>query len=54
MRFLKPIKWKLKVSSLEAKLAKVALPWVASMITSLPYSRRLSRWLDWLILISEG
>jgi hypothetical protein len=36
------------------KLIKWLLPWIASVITALPYSDQRSRFLDRLLVIAEG
>lgn len=35
------------------RIARLALPWIATLITALPFNRRLSRWLDQLIASAE-
>lgn len=40
-------------NNLSSTKIKILLPWIAGIITSLPFSRRLSSFLDRLIVISE-
>ena len=42
------------MSKIKSQVIKTLLPWIASIITSLPYNNRTSRFLDRLIWISEG
>jgi hypothetical protein len=42
-----------KVSGVKKKLIKFLLPWIATIISALPYSDQRSRFLDRLIVLVE-
>jgi hypothetical protein len=41
------------IKQVNLNLIKFMLPWIATLITSLPHSRRLSRFMDWLVVLAE-
>ena len=42
------------IRRINLKVIKCLLPWIATVITTLPYSDQRSLLLDWLLVISEG
>jgi hypothetical protein len=50
---IRNLKWKYVLTKIYIRIVRVSLPYLAAIITRLPYTPKRSRLLDWLVALAE-